>query len=93
MSAQDATKRAKRYKTYFDAADHFTCGPHAVERWVREGRVAGYRNATGTIFVDLDEIEAAFAAGKMREPRKRYGSTARMVPLPITYENAADDLK
>jgi hypothetical protein len=93
MSAQDATKRAKRYKTYSDAADHFTCGPRAVERWVREGWVAGYRDATGTIFVDLDEIEAAFAAGKMRDPRKRYGSKARIVPLPIVRENAAEDAK
>ncbi|TSD12601.1 hypothetical protein [Curtobacterium sp. KBS0715] len=86
-------RRTKRYRTYAGAADYFTCGPRAVERWVREGWVAGYRNTTGTIFVDLDEIEAAFAAGKMRDPRKRYGSKARIVPLPITREPAAEDAK
>ncbi|MBF4591261.1 hypothetical protein [Curtobacterium sp. VKM Ac-1395] len=93
MSDQDTKQRAKRYKTYPSAADYFQCGPRAVERWVREGWVAGYRDTTGTIFVDLDEIEAAFAAGKMRDPRKRYGSKARIVPLPRIPEPAAEDAK
>lgn len=86
-------RRTKRYKTYADAADYFQCGPRAVERWVREGWVAGYRNATGIIFVNLDEIEAAFAAAKLRDPRKRCGSKARIVPLPIPREHATEDVK
>jgi len=93
MSAQDAKQSAKRYKTYPFAADFLDTKPRSVERWVREGFISGYRDAKGTIFVDLDEIEAAFAAGKMRDPRKRYGSKARIVPLPITREPAAEDAK
>ncbi|MBT1621523.1 hypothetical protein KK101_02350 [Curtobacterium flaccumfaciens pv. oortii] len=88
-----AERRAKRYKTYTDAADYFQCGPRAVERWVREGWIAGYRDASGTIFVDLDEVEAAFQAGKMRDPRKRYGSKARIVPLPIVRDAVAEDAR
>lgn len=86
-----AERRAKRYKTYADAAHYFQCGPRAVERWVREGFIPGYRDAKGTIFVDLDEIEAAFTAGKMRDPRKRYGSKARIVPLPVIRETTIED--
>jgi len=72
-----------RYRTYTQAADYFSCGPRAVERWVREGFVAGYLDASKTVHVDLSEVEAAFVAGKMRDPRKRFGSKARIVALPI----------
>lgn len=93
MSTQDAKQRAKRYKTYPSAADFFDTKPRSVERWVREGFISGYRDVKGTIFVDLDEVEAAFTAGKMRDPRKRYGSKARIVPLPVPREHATEGTK
>jgi len=63
-------------------ARNLTCVPKTIERWVDTGKITGYLDGK-TVLVDLDEIEAAFKAGTLRDPRRpRFSPKAKLVPLP-----------
>ncbi len=70
------------------AATHFQVSPKTIARWIGEGYIHGYADGSGAVLVDLDEIERILPTNPhMRDGRRsRYGSKARIVPLPVKVE-------
>lgn len=54
-----ATQRRHRKAKLSTAADIHDMHPKTLARWVREGKITGYK-AGRLIYVDLDELDALF---------------------------------
>src|SRR5690606_10943858 len=64
-----------------NAAALFGRHPRTLDNWLRHGYIRAYSDGSRTIYVDIDEIEAALESNpRMRDGRKpRY----KISPLPL----------
>jgi hypothetical protein len=95
MRAAPLEKIVAHYVTEASAAKHFNVHPRTIVNWIGKGFIHGYDDGQGSIFVDTDEIEHALPDNPhMRDGRRsRYGTDAKIVPLPIPREPATEDVK
>ena len=56
-----STTRTRRWATKEEAADYARCTPRTLDRRMSEGKLNRYRNGK-TVLIDLDELDAMFAA-------------------------------
>lgn len=84
-----------QYVTEASAAKHFNVHPRTIANWIGKGFIHGYADGSGSIFVDLDEVEHVLPDNPhMRDGRRsRYGADAKIVPLPIVREAITEDAK
>ncbi|WP_353828213.1 hypothetical protein [Agromyces sp. SYSU T0242] len=55
-----------------------------IENWIGHGYITGYRDAPGSILVNLEELETALKQNsRMRDGRRTYGKDARIVPVIV----------
>lgn len=84
-----------QYVTEASAAKHFHVHPRTIANWIGKGYIHGYDDGRGSIFVDIGEVERVLPHNPhMRDGRRsRYGNAAKIIPLPIVREVAAEDAK
>ena len=84
-----------KYVNEASAAKHFNVHPRTISNWIGKGFIHGFDDGRGSIFVDIDEIEHVLPDNPhMRDGRRsRYGSDAKIVPLPIVRDAVAEDVK
>ncbi|WP_062203985.1 hypothetical protein [Demequina salsinemoris] len=69
-------------------AHYFNVSERTVSNWHGSGYINGYRDGTGEVLYDLDEIEHALKVRprtQMRDGRVR-GARGRIVPMPVEAE-------
>jgi hypothetical protein len=83
------------YVTEASAAKHFNVSTKTIVNWIGKGYIHGFDDGRGSIFVDVDEVEHVLPDNPhMRDGRRsRYGTDAKIVPLPIVREAVAEDAK
>lgn len=76
--------RPRRFLTFPQIRDRYEVSEKTPTNWVRKGYVTLYKSPEGTLLLDVDEVDAAlkfYGPTKMRDGRRRYGQTAKAVPV------------
>jgi hypothetical protein len=70
------------------SATHFGRHPRTIDNWLKHGYIRAFTDGSRTIYVDIDEIEAALASNpRMRDGRRpRY----KISPLPLPQPTRVD---
>lgn len=74
-----------RFNPISPTARLFQVSTRTIENWHEKGFIAAYRDGSGVLQYDSEEIERALAARprtQMRDGRRR-GPRGRIVPMPI----------
>jgi len=77
-----------RFNPIEPTARLFQVSTRTIENWHEKGYIAAYRDGSGKLHYDADEIERALASRprtEMRDGRKR-GAKGRIVPMPVIDE-------
>ena len=78
------SQRPRRFLTFPQIRDRYQVSEKTPTNWVRKGYVTLYKSADGTFLLDVDEVDAAlkfYGPSKMRDGRRRFGQTAKALPV------------
>lgn len=79
-----------RFNPIHPTARLFEVSTRTIENWHEKGYITAYRDGTGPLLYDSEEIERALASrprSQMRDGRRR-GEKGRIVPMPVVAEGS-----